>query len=151
MLHKPEIILAADHAGLKLKERLIGYLSELGYTVTDKGAFGYDADDDYPDIMTEAALAVVEDPLHRRGIFLGGSGQGEAVCANRIRGIRAAVYYGGSEEVVKLSREHNDANVLALGARFLTLEEAERVARLWLETSFPGEERHVRRINKIDS
>jgi ribose 5-phosphate isomerase B len=86
-----------------------------------------------------------------KGIIFGGSGQGEAITANRFPGVRAAVYYGGSEEIIKLSREHNDANVLSIGARFVTNEEMFRVVDIWLETNFSKGERHVRRIKEIDT
>ncbi|OHA04378.1 MAG: ribose-5-phosphate isomerase [Candidatus Sungbacteria bacterium RIFCSPLOWO2_01_FULL_47_10] len=144
------IYIASDHAGFELKEELKAYLKELGHEVKDFGAFQFDAEDDYPDLVRNAAEAVANDPGRSRGIILGGSGQGEAMVANRFNGVRAAVYYGGNEKILTLSREHNDANVLSLGARFLTDEEAKRVVRVWLETKFSGEGRHARRISKID-
>lgn len=144
------IYLASDHAGFELKEKLKAYLRELGYEVKDFGAFALDAADDYPDFIALAAQAVSEDPDNSRAIILGGSGQGEAMVANRFSGVRAAVYYGGDEKIIALSREHNDANVLSLGARFLTEEEAKRAVKLLLETPFSGEERHARRIKKIE-
>jgi ribose 5-phosphate isomerase B len=144
------IYLASDHAGFKLKEKLKAYLQEFGFEIKDCGAFSYDETDDYPDFIVSVARAISEDPEHARAIILGGSGQGEAMVANRFRGVRAAVYYGGNEKIITLSREHNDANVLALGARFLTEEEVKRAVKLWLDTAFTGEERHVRRIQKIN-
>jgi ribose 5-phosphate isomerase B len=84
-----------------------------------------------------------------KGIVIGGSGQGEAIAANKVKGVRAAVYYGGSLDIVKLSRTHNDSNILSLGARFLTQEEAIEAIKVWLETPFNNEERHKRRIKKI--
>lgn len=145
------IYLATDHAGYKLKEILKSYLTELGYQVEDCGAFAYDENDDYPEIIFTAVKKVAENPAENKAIVLGGSGQGEAIVANRIKGIRAAVVYDYNEEIIKLSRQHNNANVLSLGARFLSEEEAKKAVKLWLETEFKGEERHARRINKIDN
>lgn len=144
-----KIYIGTDHAGFELKEKLKVFLGELGYTVEDKGAYAYDGQDDYPDFIRPVADAVAHDG-QSRGIIIGGSGQGEAMCANRVRGARAAVYYGGLVDIVVLSREHNDANILSLGARFVEEEEALEVVRLWLATPFSGEERHARRIKKID-
>lgn len=147
---KPNIYLGADHAGFELKEKIKEWLAEWGYEFEDMGANEYDENDDYPDFIRPAAKTVAHDPENARAIVLGGSGQGEAMVANRYRGVRAAVYYGGSDEIIKLSREHNDANVLSLGARFLNEEEAKKAVKLWLETEFTGADRHVRRINKTD-
>lgn len=144
-----KIYLASDHRGFELKEKIKKWSKEWGYEYEDMGAFGYDKDDDYPDFISKAAEKVSQDPDNSRAIILGGSGQGEAMVANRYKGVRAAVYYGGSEEIVKLSREHNDANVLSLGTFFVDEETAMKAIKLWLETSFPGEERHVRRISKF--
>jgi ribose 5-phosphate isomerase B len=144
------IYIASDHAGFEMKEKLKKYLIELGYQIEDKGAFSYDEQDDYPDFVRQAADAVAENPEQNKGIILGGSGQGEAMVANRVKGVRAAVLYFYNENIIRLSREHNDANVLSLGARFLNDEEAKRAVKLWLETPFSGEERHKRRIFKID-
>lgn len=145
-----KIYIGTDHAGFELKEKLVVFLRELGHIVEDLGATHYDERDDYPDFIRPVALAVSADP-GSRGIIFGGSGQGEAICANRVRGVRAAVYYGGAVDIAVLSREHNDANVLSLGARFVEDEEAKEVVRVWLETPFGGEERHQKRITKIDS
>jgi ribose 5-phosphate isomerase B len=100
--------------------------------------------------MHAAAEYVSRDPQHAKAIIFGGSGQGEAIVANRHAGVRAATYYGGPLEIISLSREHNDANVLSLGARFLTVSEAREATRLWLTTAFSQDERHIRRIRQID-
>ncbi|OGN07262.1 MAG: ribose-5-phosphate isomerase [Candidatus Wildermuthbacteria bacterium RIFCSPLOWO2_01_FULL_48_29] len=142
------IYLASDHAGYQLKEAIKKHLSERSFVVEDCGAFTYDENDDYPDFIIPAAQKVGENPEGNKAIILGGSGQGEAIAANKVRGVRAAVYYGGPLDLVKLSRSHNNANMLSLGAKFLTLEEAKEVVKLWLETGFDGG-RHERRIEKI--
>ena len=148
------IHIASDHAGLVLKEHLQGVLESLGHEVVDYGPNEYDKDDDYPDFVYPAAKAVGEAYLSGqtdvRGIVIGGSGQGEAVVANRVKGVRAAVWYGGDMHLVMLSREHNDANVLSLGARFMDKGIAEEVVKMWLDTPFSNDERHIRRIKKID-
>ena len=149
------IHIGADHAGFDMKEELREYLQSLGYEVVDHGAFEFDEDDDYPDFIQPVADAVSRDVEKlSKGIVIGGSGQGEAIVANRFANVRAIVYYGepanADLNIITLSREHNDANILSLGARFITNEEAKEVVELWLETAFGGEDRHVRRINKID-
>lgn len=143
------VYLAADHAGFELKEKIKKFLIDHGYQVKDFGAFSYDENDDYPDFVRRASEAVSDDPEHSRGIFLGGSGQGEAMVANRYKGVRAAVLYKYDENVIKLSREHNNANVLSLGARFLKEKEALKAVKLWLDIRFSEEERHRRRIDKF--
>jgi ribose 5-phosphate isomerase B len=145
-----KIYLASDHAGFKYKEALLSTLAQMGHEVVDKGAFAEDPADDYPAFIRAAAKAVANEK-GTRAIVFGGSGQGEAMVANRMAGIRAAVYYGGSLDIIKLSREHNDANILSLGARFISLDEAKSAVALWLETAFSGDERHMRRIADIDS
>jgi ribose 5-phosphate isomerase B len=142
------IILASDHAGFSLKEVLKKYLQEQGKEVEDMGAFMPNEQDDYPDFIVPAAKKVAENPQESFGIFFGATGQGEAIAANKVRGIRAAVYYGGALDLVARSRSHNSANVLSLGARFLTKEEAIDAVELWLRTDFQGG-RHERRIQKI--
>lgn len=144
-----KIYLAADHAGFALKEKIKDWLEEWDYEYEDLGAHELDPGDDYPDFIKPVAKRVAGES-DSRGIILGGSGQGEAMAANRIRGVRAAIYYGGSTDLIRLSREHNDANILSLGARFVSEEEAEAAIKLWLETPFSEDERHVRRIKKID-
>ena len=145
-----KIYIGSDHAGYEMKEMLKKYLADLKYQVEDKGAFKYQPDDDYPDFILPVARAVASDPEASRGIIIGGSGQGEAMIANRVKGARAAVFYGGNFEIVELSRKHNDANILSLGARFIDDEIAKKAVKLWLETPFEGG-RHERRIAKIDS
>ena len=143
------IYLATDHAGYALKEYIKERLVEAGYSVEDCGAKTLEKDDDYPDFIRRAAKKVQESE-ENRGVIFGHSGQGEAIAANRFKGVRAAVYYGGTQDILTLSREHNDANVLSLGARFLSHEEAWTAARVWLETQFTHAPRHERRIKKLD-
>ena len=145
-----KIYIGTDHAGYEMKEELKKYLSKLGHEVEDMGAHELDPDDDYPDFIALVAEGVVahEDSM---GIVLGGTGIGEGIEANRLFGIRAAVYNGQPKRTVVLSREHNDANVLSLGARFIDLDEAKEVVSLWLDTEFSKKERHMRRIVKLDN
>ena len=144
-----KIFIGTDHAGFEIKEALVSFLKSLGHDVSDLGAHELEPLDDYPDYIKPVALAVAENE-GSKGIILGGTGQGEAICANRVPGIRAAVYYGGPFDIALLSREHNDANILSLGARFIDTDEAEGVVKAWLETKFSGDERHMRRIKKLD-
>ena len=143
-----KIHLATDHAGLELKNSIKDYLMNKGNEVIDHGAYEYDALDDYPDFIFPCARAVASDPLSR-GIILGGSGQGEAMAANRVKGVRAAVFYNGPIDIIKLSREHNDANILSIGARFMSEDEIRSVLDVWLNEPFGGG-RHQRRIDKLD-
>ncbi len=158
---KPTIYFATDHAGFALKQALVSFVrDELGFTVVDCGAHQFDAEDDYPDFIALAAAKVSERPTDR-AIMLGGSGQGEAMAANRFPNVRATVYYGEPrsaqpdadgvvQSIVTASREHNDANVLSLGARFLSEAEAKAAVATWLSLAFPGDARHVRRIKKLE-
>jgi ribose 5-phosphate isomerase B len=151
------IIMASDHAGLELKEHLRFFLAGKGYAVEDKGPFSFDENDDYPDYIASVAEVVSSNPQNTRAIIVGGSGQGEAIVANRFPHVRAVVYVGepssshGTREILTLTRTHNDANILSLGARFISKESAEEIVLLWLTTAFSGEERHVRRIAKIET
>ena len=138
--------LGCDHAGYELKNLLAQHLRDSGYDVVDHGAHDYDAEDDYPAFCFEAAEGVVEEP-GSLGIVLGGSGNGEQIAANKVRGVRAALAW--SVETARLAREHNDANVIGLGARMHTVEEAFRIARAFLDTPFSGVERHQRRIDQL--
>lgn len=147
-----DIYLATDHAGFELKNEVKTWLeNETDHIVFDCGANRYEPTDDFPDYITLAAQAVAEAPKDRRGIIFGGSGQGEAMVANRFKGVRAAVYYGGAIEIVKLSREHNDANILSLGARFLSSREVLPLLSLWLSTEPLLEDKYQRRISKMDN
>lgn len=146
------IILAADHAGFALKEAVKDFLRSKRYVVLDVGADHLVPEDDYPVYMSAAALKVAQDLTgETRAIIFGGSGQGEAMVANRFPGVRAAVWYGGDEEIIRKSREHNDANVLSIGARFVGEDQAKKAVELWLATSFSDEEKHSRRNELIDS
>lgn len=141
-----KIFIAADHAGFELKEQIKSYLQEKGYELEDCGAFILDKTDDYPDFIAKAAMGVAKDP-NFKGIVFGKSGAGECIVANKIRGIRAVL--GVNKENVTLSRTHNDANILSLGAILVNAETAKELVNIFLETPFVGEPRHVRRINKI--
>lgn len=143
-----KIYIASDHAGFELKEQIKEYLKELGYLYEDKGAFSLNNEDDYPDFIIPVALSVSKDK-NSLGIILGGSGQGEQISANKITGIRSILYYGGNLEIVRLGKSHNDANILSLGARFVSENESKEAVKVFLETPFSKEERHERRIEKI--
>jgi ribose 5-phosphate isomerase B len=160
-----KIFLATDHTGYSLKEKIKTFLQEKGYSIEDCGAFSYDKEDDYPDFIAKAAEAVGKDPQNTRGIIFGGSGQGEAMVANKIKGVRCALFYtpaiptqavnaeGDAStdpfEILKLTREHNGANVLSIGVRFVKEEDVMKAALLWLQAPDPTNERHLRRIEKI--
>lgn len=160
-----KVYLAADHAGYELKEKVKAFLVSGGYQVEDCGASSLNLNDDYPDFISKAAMEVSQDLENSKAIVFGGSGQAEAMLANKFKGIRCAVFYtsiaprGAADvtgrkssdpfEIIRLTREHNDANILSIAARFVTEEEANLAAKLWLETDFKNDERHVRRINKI--
>ncbi|MFA7309943.1 MAG: RpiB/LacA/LacB family sugar-phosphate isomerase [Candidatus Paceibacterota bacterium] len=161
-----KIYFAADHAGFEIKNELMNFVrGELGHEVEDCGAYQLDTNDDYPSIIAVAARALVDDAhkgFQSRAIIAGGSGQGEAMAANRFRGVRCAVYYGeaarkqtdmsGKEiDILVSPREHQNANCLSLGLRFLTLDEAKSAVKKWLETEYPCEERHARRIEALDT
>jgi len=155
-----KIYIGSDHAGYELKEKLKTYLTELGlgYEVEDKGALGYDPNDDYPDFIRLVAEAVASNQ-GSMGIILGKSGQGEAMCANRVPGARAALFYSEAispesknqdpYEIISLARGHNDANILSLGSYFLSEDQMKFAVELFLKTPFSDEERHIRRIKKL--
>ncbi len=159
------IALATDHAGYEQAKELLRLLETLGHEVQNFGPSKYDPDDDYPDFITPAARAVAASTCEF-GIILGGSGQGEAMVANKIKGIRCSVFYGpvaplriidanGNQsrdpyEIIRLARRHNNANMLSLAARFVPLSDMKHAIKLWLETPFGDEERHNRRNDKLD-
>ncbi len=138
--------IGGDHAAFELHQELIAYLRELGHEVTDHGPHTYDPADDYPVFVLRAALAVQED-AESLGVVLGGSGNGEQMAANKVRGIRAALCYNA--DLARLAREHNNAQIISIGGRMNTVEEAKEMVRVFLETEFTGEERHQRRIDMV--
>lgn len=159
------IYLGTDHAGFELKEKIKSYLLEKGFNVEDCGAFEFNKSDDFPDFIGKVGEAVSKDPENYRGIVFGGSGQAEMMLANKFKGVRCALFYSAAipvetvdaterkssdpYEIVRLTREHNNSNILSIGARFVKEDEAIQVVEQWLKEPFPGDERHVRRINKI--
>lgn len=138
--------LGSDHAGLELKDHLLGWLRDNGYEPVDHGPFVYDALDDYPVFCLRAAEGVVADP-GSLGVVIGGSGNGEQIAANKVIGVRSALVW--SEETAVLAREHNNANVISVGGRMHTVEEMTRFVEVFLSTPFPDEARHVRRIGML--
>lgn len=159
-----KVYLATDHAGFELKEKVKKYLVGKGYEIEDLGAYEFDPSDDYPDFISKLGEAISRNPQDR-GIVFGGSGQGEAMLANKYKGVRANLFYtpkippkpadisgrisDDPYEIIKLAREHNDANVLSIGARLLTDDEATKAIEIFLATKFTNEERHKRRIDKV--
>jgi ribose 5-phosphate isomerase B len=140
------IHIGSDHAGLEFKNELIGHLVANGHDVTDHGPYEFDALDDYPDFCIPTAQAVSKDE-RSLGIVLGGSGNGEQIAANKVKGIRAALVW--SIETAKLAREHNNANVISVGQRQHTAQEVKDFIDVFIATPYPGDERHARRIEKI--
>ena len=138
--------IGSDHAGLELKTELIAHLVNSGHDVTDHGPYEYDALDDYPVFCIPAAVATAKDPSSL-GIVLGGSGNGEQMAANKVKGVRAALAW--SIETAKLGKEHNNANVVAIGGRMHTITECKAIIDAFIETPFSNDERHIRRINLI--
>ena len=141
-----KIYIGADHGGFELKEKLRAFVEGLGYEVQDLGAHGLDEEDDYPDFVLPVGEQVSSEE-GGMGIVIGRSGNGEAIAANKVGGVRAAVC--ASVEMARKAREHNNANVLSLGADFVDQETAKEIVRAFLETPFSDEPRHVRRIEKI--
>ena len=140
------IYLGSDHAGYDLKNHLVTWLTAAGHEAVDCGPHEYDAVDDYPPFVMLAASRVATDP-DSLGIVIGGSGNGEAIAANKVDGIRAALAW--SEETARLGREQNNANVVSVGARMHTEDEATKFVEAFVNTPFSGEERHIRRIDMM--
>lgn len=159
-----KVYLATDHAGFELKNKVALFLKGVGYEVEDCGPDTYDKDDDYPDFISKAAQKVSEHP-EDFGIVFGGSGQGEAIVANKFKNVRCALFYGpvippiatditgktsdDPYEMLRLTREHNNSNMLSIGARFMTDSDAINAIKLFLDSKYSKEERHARRIDKI--
>lgn len=160
-----KIALSTDHAGYEAVGKLKDYIESLGHEVAYFGPTAYDSEDDYPELIARAAKSVSSGEAEM-GVILGGSGQGEAIAANRFKGVRAAVFYGGAiaktaidaegntsedpYEIVKLSRQHNNANMLSLSGRFLSEQEMMEAIKIWLETPFSDAPRHQRRNQQLD-
>ncbi len=160
-----KLALSTDHAGFERLHNLKKFLESLGHECIYFGPESFNPEDDYPDFISPAAQAVASGEC-QAGIIFGGSGEGEAMAANRVAGVRCTVYYGPAQavealevegtvshddfEILRLSREHNDANMLSLAGRFLTKEAVEQAVSLWLSTPFSQKERHQRRIAKLD-
>ena len=140
------VYVGSDHAGYELKARVVSALADLGHEVIDVGPHRYDPDDDYPPFCLVTAARVVDDK-GSRGIVIGGSGNGEQIAANKVPGVRAALVW--SEETARLAAEHNNANVIGIGARMHSPDEAMRIILTFLNTPFSEEERHRRRIGQI--
>jgi ribose 5-phosphate isomerase B len=140
------IHIGSDHAGLELKDALIKSLESKGHVVVDHGPYEYDALDDYPDFCIPAAVATVADP-GSLGIVLGGSGNGEQIAANKVKGVRAALAW--SIETAQLAKEHNNANVIGIGGRMHSIDECKAIIDAFIDTPFSNDERHIRRIDKI--
>ena len=143
-----KIFLASDHAGFELKDHINKHLNKKGYDVEDLGPYSYNKNDDYPDFIKPLAEKITEDK-ESFGIIFGGSGNGEAITANRVNGVRAIVYYYPDTRIIKLGRDHNDSNILSIGARFISKDDSIEAVDLFLSTPFSKNERHVRRIEKI--
>lgn len=162
-----KVYLATDHTGFALKNKVKQFLTVKGYEVEDCGAFSSDPHDDYPDFIGKAAEKVAQNPENARGIIFGGSGEGEAMVANKYKGVRCALFYAPAVpvaaadisgrvssdpfEIIRLSREHNNANMLSLSSRFLLEADVMSAILLWLETPFSSDERHRRRVEKIQA
>jgi len=146
-----KIYIAGDHGGFRLKGKLKQHLEKIGYVVEDLGPFKYDSKDDYPDFVIPLAKKVAKNK-NSRGIIMAGSGEGEIIAANRIKGARAILYYGSKNpvKILKLSRAHNDSNILSLGARFLTEKQVKKAIEIWLKSPFSNATRHKRRLRKIE-
>lgn len=145
------VYVAADHAGYVYKNEVREWLLSEGFAVYDMGATEYDELDDFPIFMKRAAASVASSLTPACALLFGGSGQGEAMAANRTAGVRATVFYGGDEQIITLSRKHNNANVLSIGARFVSLDDTKRLIWRWLHTESAIDEKYVRRNIALDT
>jgi len=143
------IYIASDHAWFEMKNKIIDYLKNKKIKFEDIWPYEYVEDDDYPDYIIPCAEKVTEDLEHNLWIILWGSWQGEAIAANKIIWIRAVVYYWWNKEIIKLSKLHNNSNILSLWARFIEENELIEIIKLWLETEFIDKWKHLKRIEKI--
>ncbi len=152
-----KIVIASDHAGFELKKSIIKFLEEIGCDVIDFGPLLYDENDDYPDYIKSVGEYILKNsnPDECRGIVIGGSGQGENICVNRYKNVRSVLIYGNdmdlNTKIAKLSRQHNNANVISFGARFIENKNAIEILKKWLEENFSNDERHIRRLLKIEN
>ena len=151
-----KIILASDHAGFDLKNKIKDFLISEKFDVEDMGVHTLVPDDNYPEIILPVAIRVVSDTENTKAIIFGRSGQGEAIICNRFPGVRAVVFYGNTVdkrglEIIRLSREHNNANILSIGADFVSFEEVKEAVKIWISTSFSNDERHIRRNEMLDN
>ena len=144
------IHLASDHAGLGYKEEVRSWLENSVYQIVDHGAVTLHPLDDFTDFISKAAKAVSDSPTDSCAIIFGGSGQGEAMLANRYPEVRASVFYGGNQEIIRLARMHNDANILSFGSRFVTMDEVKDCILTWLSTPASEDEKYKRRNQKIE-
>lgn len=151
MPKKRVIYVSGDHAGFKYKIKVKEFLKKQGYQIVDYGPLTYRKDDDYPEFVIPMAKQVAK-TKNSRGIIMAGSGEGEIIAANRIPGVRAVLYYGHKDpkKILKLSRAHNDSNILSLGSRFLTEKQAIDAIKIWLKAPFSNATRHKRRLRKLE-
>lgn len=152
-----KIIIGSDHAGYELKADIINFLKEKEYEVMDMGPYEYSPQDDYPDYIKKVGEYISEhnDSEKYRGIVIGGSGQGENICANKYKNVRSILIYGNdidlNNNIAILSRQHNDANIISFAARFINTENALIILNTWLKENFSKDERHIRRLLKIEN
>ena len=142
-----QIYFSGDHAGFYLKENLMDFLRKKGFEIRDFGPYAYDKNDDYPDFVISMAKTVKKDKVF--GLVIAGSGEGEAIAINKLKGIRAPVYHGKNLKIIKTTREHNDANILCIGARFVSEKESKKAVEIFLKTKF-AKGRHERRLKKFE-
>jgi ribose 5-phosphate isomerase B len=145
-----KLLIGADHAGFEMKEAVKAWLQGLGYEIEDVGAYQFNETDDYPDFVMPMAEQISESKGSLNGIFFAGNGQGEAIAANRFPFVHATVYDGRGEKAIKYMKEHDDSNLLTIGSRLVDEEDVKMAVKIWLETDFSAEERHIRRLKKIE-